>query len=280
LSTLGRRTPEGSDLVGESRQLKALVALVGDVLKPDLVGAYVYGSAVLGGQVPTSDLDLLVVSRRRLTPAERARLVKEVLVLSASPAGEVLGCSKTRPIELTIVLESAIRPWRYPPEMEFQYGDWLRADYLAGFVPPPAPNQDLAVLLEMARRDGRTVAGSPPADLLEAVPWNDLVASMVHGLDGLMQDLETDTRNVILTLARIWMTLATGEFRRKDEAAAWAAERLPSEFAAVLDRARAMYLDGTYGPWAKLEPSVIPTAHRLVSDILRLATAPATVPSS
>lgn len=160
------------------------------------------------------------------------------MTLSARPAGQELGRSGTRPIELTIVLESAIRPWRYPPEMEFQYGDWLRADYVAGFVPSAAPNPDLAVLLEMARRDGRAVAGPPPARLREPVPWQDLVASLVHGLDGLMQDLETDTRNVILTLARIWITLATGEIRRKDKAAAWAAERLPPEFAAVLERRR------------------------------------------
>jgi predicted nucleotidyltransferase len=275
LSTLGRRTPEGSDLVGESRQLRALVALAGDVLGPDLVGAYVYGSAVLGGQLPTSDVDLLVVSRRGLTPAEQASLVMKLLTLSAPPDSGEHDRLETRPIELTIVLESAIRPWRYPPEMEFQYGDWLRADYLAGFVPSAAPNPDLAVLLEMTRRNGRAVVGPPSADLLEAVPGNDLVASMVHGLDGLMQDLETDTRNVILTLARIWMTLATGEITRKDEAAAWAAERLPPEFAPVLDRARAMYLDGTYDPWGELEPSVSPTAHRLVSEIRRLATAPA-----
>ena len=273
MSTAGSRTPEQSDSAGGSPQFRELVALVGAVLGSDLVGAYVYGSAVLGGLLPTSDLDLLVVSRRRLTPAERARLVKEILSLSALPPGEEHGRSQTRPIELTIVLESAIRPWRYPPEMEFQYGDWLRDEYVAGLVPSVGPNPDLAVLLEMARRDGRAVAGPPPVHLLAPVPWNDLVASMIHGLDGLMQDLETDTRNVILTLARIWMTLATGEIRRKDKAAAWAAELLPPEFAAILDRARTMYLDGIHDPWGDLEPSIRPAAHHLGSEIHRLAPA-------
>ncbi len=50
-----------SDPAGESPQLRALVTLVGEVLGPDLVGAYVDGSAVLGGQVRTSDPDLFAV---------------------------------------------------------------------------------------------------------------------------------------------------------------------------------------------------------------------------
>jgi streptomycin 3"-adenylyltransferase len=36
-------------------------------------------------------------------------------------------------------------------------------------------------------------------------------------------------RNVILTLASIWVTAAAGEFLPKDEAAKWARLRLPKE---------------------------------------------------
>jgi predicted nucleotidyltransferase len=250
-----------------NRQLDDLLALVREVLSDDLVGAYVHGSAVLGGMLPTSDLDLLVVSRRELAPDERRHLVTHLLVLSAPPDSEGHGRSETRPIELSIVTESAVRPWRFPPEMEFQYGDWMRDDYVAGVLPERVPNPDLAIVVELARRGNEAVAGPPPGRIFEPVPWQHIVASMLHGLDGLMADLESDTRNVILTLARIWMTLATGDIKRKDEAASWSAQRLPADLAAVLERARQMYLNGEYGPWGDLEPSVAPAADRLLAEI-------------
>jgi streptomycin 3"-adenylyltransferase len=58
----------------------------------------------------------------------------------------------------------------------------------------------------------------------------------------LLGDLDTDTRNVLLTLARSWTSLATGVIRSKDAAADWALPRLPAEHRAVLAHARAVYL--------------------------------------
>src|SRR4029079_7843248 len=50
---------------------------------------------------------------------------------------------------------------------------------------------------------------------------------MVEGIPGLLADLDGDTGNGNLTLARIWMSLATGTIQTKDAAADWAAARLP-----------------------------------------------------
>ena len=94
----------------------------------------------------------------------------------------------------------------------------------------------------MVRRYGEPLVGPPAADAISPVPEADLRAAMVGDLELLLDDLEPDTRNVLLTLARIWCTLATGEIRSKDEAAAWALERLPDEHRPVLAHARAAYL--------------------------------------
>ena len=77
---------------------------------------------------------------------------------------------------------------------------------------------------------------------------------MLEGIDPLLADLDDDTRNVVLTLARIWTTLGTGEFRSKDAAADWALERLPEEHRAVLARARAIYLGDEPERWDDLRP--------------------------
>ncbi len=246
-----------------STQLGYLLARVRDLLGSDLVGAYLHGSAVLGGQLPTSDLDLLVVCGSRITTDQRRRLAGDLLTLSVPPSDERHGRDDARPIELTIVRQSAVRPWRFPPEIEFQYGDWLRDAIAAGTLPVPARNADLAVLIEVARRGNAALAGPPPADVFEAVPWRDLVAAMTRGLGHLLDDVESDTRNVLLTLCRIWMTLETAEIRRKDEAAIWASERLPSRLGQVIHRARAMYLAGEYGPWGDLDEDARPTAEHI-----------------
>ncbi len=111
--------------------------------------------------------------------------------------------------------------------MEFQYGDWLRDEIVAGRLPAPPPNPDLAVLIELARRGGRSVLGPPPDEIFRPVPWHDLAASMTHGVDGLLDELESDTRNAVLTLARSWMTLETGEIRRKGPSR-WLGRRTPT----------------------------------------------------
>lgn len=106
-------------------QTGRIVDLVRDVLGPDALGAYLHGSAVLGGLRPHSDIDVLVVSRRRTTPGEKRALIDRLLPISGrgDPSG------RARPIELTIVVASEIRPWHFPPLFDFQFGDWFRAAF-------------------------------------------------------------------------------------------------------------------------------------------------------
>lgn len=246
----------------EREQLDRLLALVRDVLGPDVVGAYLHGSAVLGGLRPRSDIDVLVVSRRRTTRDEKRRLVDCLLVLSRAP----------RPIELTIVVESELRPWRYPPSFDFQYGDWLRPQFESGNIEPWATttNPDLASLITMVLLGNETLAGPPPGEVFDPVPRDDYIRAIVGGIDALLGDLDTDTRNVILTLARIWSTVATDVIRSKDDAADWALGRLPEEHRAVLARARAVYLGDEQERWEDIEPRVHPHADYVVGEIERL----------
>jgi streptomycin 3"-adenylyltransferase len=232
-----------------------------------IVGLYLYGSAVAGGLRPDSDLDLFVVSDRRLTPEEKARIVEGLLPISGRetrPAG-------WRPIEVTIVAQPDVRPWRYPARMQLQYGEWLRAELLAGAIEPePAENPDLGVLVTMVRQNSRPLIGPPATDILDAVPGADLVHAMVDGLPFLLSDIAHDTRNVLLTLARIWTTIATGEIRSKDEAADWVLSRLPDAHRPTLARARDLYRTGGYGdPWD--DGAARPLAERLVSEITSAA---------
>jgi streptomycin 3"-adenylyltransferase len=94
----------------------------------------------------------------------------------------------------------------------------------------------------MALMGNASLFGPPPGEVLDPVPWEDVVRGIVAGVPDLLGELYSDSRNVVLTLARIWATLVTGSIKSKDAAADWALPRLPTELKAVLARARANYL--------------------------------------
>ncbi|HWE64699.1 MAG TPA: aminoglycoside adenylyltransferase family protein [Chloroflexota bacterium] len=258
-------------------QIAEVLALVGEVLGPGVVGAYLHGSSVLGGLRPRSDVDILVVARRPTTRDEKRRLVDRLLTVSS--VERFLTVSRTippelrRPIELTIVVQSQIRPWRYPPSFDFQYGDWLRREFESGNVAPwpTATNPDLASLITMVLLGGMPLLGPPPAEVLDPVPRSDYLRAIVGDIDKLLDDLDGDTCNVLLTLARIWSTVATDFIRSKDAAAAWALAQLPQEHQLVLARARAIYLGEEDERWEDLTPRIRPCVDSIVGEIKRLA---------
>ncbi|MEU0384180.1 aminoglycoside adenylyltransferase family protein [Streptomyces chartreusis] len=223
-----------------------LVQLLRTTLGDSVLGIYLHGSATLGGLRPHSDIDVLAVVRDRTTHAQRRALVEELLKVS--------GVDGRRHVELIVVVQDDVRPWRYPPTCDFLYGDWLREDYERGVTPAPEPSPDLAPLLTMVLRADAPLHGPPPAELLDPVPHDDLRRAIVAGVPELMAELDSDTRNVLLTLARIWTTLTTGTIRSKDAAAAWALDRLPAEHRPVLARARAVYLGEEAERWDDLTP--------------------------
>ena len=249
-------------------QIEAALELMSQALRRGTsLGVYLYGSAVVGGLRPDSDLDLFVVAGRRLSRGEKRRLIDGLLPIS----GRETRPASWRPLELTVVAQVEVRPWRYPPRWELQYGEWLRPEFLAGELEPwPSVNPDLAVLISMVLASGRPLVGPPAAELLDPVPHADLVRAMVDELPQLLGELGSDTRNVLLTLARIWTTAATTEIRSKDAAAEWALGHLPPEHQPVLATARDLYLGGGYGSWDDMD-AVRAHAAFVVAEIERLA---------
>jgi streptomycin 3"-adenylyltransferase len=249
-------------------QLALVVGLVRHALGDDALAAYLYGSAVAGGLRPRSDLDVLAVSRRPTTLAEKRALIDGLMPIS----GRRATAGPARSLEVTVVVQSDVRPWHYPPSLDFQYGDWFRGDYESGSVAPwRTPNPDLAVLLTTVLLASSPLFGPPAASLLDPIPRPDLDRAMVDGIPELLADLDADEANVILTLARIWATLELGEILPKDAAAAWALGRLPDDHRAVLARARDVYLGKAEDEWNDLRPLVRADAEVVVAEIERVS---------
>jgi predicted nucleotidyltransferase len=250
-------------------QVEQISDLVRATLPGAVVGIYLHGSSVFGSLRPGSDLDLFAVTNRRATDAERRALIERLLPISGR--GDPTG--RSRPINLEIVAQADVRPWRYPARLDFQFGDWYRPEFAKGnFAPWDPTNPDLVVLLEMVRQADRPLFGPPPAEVLDPIPWADLRRAMLDSIPDLLSYLAGDERNVVLTFVRIWTTLATGVIRSKGGAADWAMPLLPPEHRAVLAYARGNYLDGTPEQWGDLLPRVRPLVDHVIDEIEASAT--------
>jgi streptomycin 3"-adenylyltransferase len=247
-------------------QLQKVMRLVNRAIGPKVLGTYLHGSAVYGGLKPASDVDILVVSQQSMDDRERRTLVDGLFRISGPRAG-------ARSLELTVVVQSEVRPWRFPPTSDFLYGDWLREEIEASGPPQPEPMPNLAITIPMTLAGSHPLNGPPPAELLDPVSPADLVRGSVAGIPGLLHDLPGDTRNVVLTFARIWATLATGEIKSKDAAADWALAQLPPEHQPVLEHAKQLYLTCHYTEenWSdELKAQVRPHVNAVLAAIDKL----------
>lgn len=240
----------------DREQLGALASAVTDVLGPSLQGLYLYGSATTSGLRPRSDLDLFAVVAEPLD-ARAEPLVSSLMALSGGAS---------RPVELTVVVGPQVRPWRYPPLLELQYGEWLRTEFEAG---SPCPwggpeSVDLTVALTQVLNDGVALLGPAAADLLPEVPADDLRRAVLACVPDLLTELDSDTRNVLLTLARIAVTASSGDICSKDAAADNVLPLLPPQLRPVLVLARDDYLMDSRPDWAALSEKVGLLAEHLV----------------
>jgi streptomycin 3"-adenylyltransferase len=210
-----------------------------------------------------------------LSDVERRALVNALKVVSEYPA------ATRRPVEVTVVVHDDIRPWRYPPRMDVQYGEWLREEFEGDDGPWSArPAPDVASLITMVLLADRPLFGPPAADLFEPVPAEDYFEAVTAGIEDLVADLEWDTRNVVLTLVRIWSTISTGSIRSKGTAAAWACARLPAEHGSIVDRARRSYLGEIADDWRDDLAAASLCVSHLRSTIDELLAPPHTLPTS
>lgn len=254
-----------STLSNEAKeQINLCLTLLKDVLRQNLLGVYLYGSSIVGGLQKYSDIDLFVVSDRPTTHEEKAKLVVSLLQIS----GIYMKSSKL-PIEMTIVTNTEINPWHYPPHFDFQYGDWLRNKFASGIIElwPTKEMPDLALLITQVLLASKTLVGADPDQLLPKVPYKDFINATTHSLKSLMSELDNDTRNVLLTYARIWSTLNTNAIRSKLAAAEWAIDRLPENYRPVMKRARAICLGEENEYWDDIQSLIRPCVDFIVRQI-------------
>ncbi len=253
---------ENNSLV--QQQINECLVLLKKLFGSDLEGVYLYGSYLVGGLQKHSDIDLFVVLHRSSTTAEKIELTTSLLKISGIYMKSIKRC-----IEMTLVEKSAINPWQYPPLFNFQYGEWLRESFEQGQYEPWSSYQmpDLALIITQVLLKSHTLFGPQPEHVLAPVPFSDFMKAMLSDVDRLLADIEHDTRNVLLTCARIWSTIATHHIRSKPDAADWAIQRLPELYQPVMQRAQAICVGLEDEHWDDVHELIKPCANFMVDKI-------------
>lgn len=238
-------------------QANDIATLLRRVLGDALVGAYLHGSFALGcGNPNRSDLDVLVVTRRALATDERAAFAE-------LPAGSYDEPGWPRPLELSSLTLEQLRPWRHPTPYDLH----LATPRIVG----PGEDPDLAAHVTVTRRAGIALAGPPPLELFPQVPRS-------HYEDALLRDFDASwwladpqhMRYAILSLPRIWATLAEPDvLHTKETAAVWALERVPADVRRPLELALESYR--THGRDLEVDrPELEAFARAIESEVRRL----------
>lgn len=244
-------------------QINECLGLVTRILSDNLLGVYLYGSSLIGGLQKYSDIDLFIVTKDAATASDKNKLTQHLLQIS----GLYMKNSR-RPIEMTIVEKRAVNPWHYPPHFDFQYGEWLRASFEMGKIEPQHIEMpDLALIITQVLLKSQTLFGEQPEKILAPVPYADFIKAMLQDLDRLSADITDDTRNVLLTLARIWNTLETNTICSKTDAADWAIERLPNTYQAAMKRAKSICIGDENEHWEDIIVSLKPCADLILQKI-------------
>jgi predicted nucleotidyltransferase len=230
----------------QTEQVQATLSALSAILGDGLLAVYLHGSAASGGLRLQSDIDLLAIVDRALSVEQREALLSSLLRLSgrhpAAPNGP-------RCLEVMVFSRSDLTGRLFPARAEFVYGEWLREAFDAGEKPVPARDPEYTLVLAQARQEAMTLLGPGRHELLPGIGSDLVRQAMRDQLPVLLDQLHEDTRNTLLTLARMWRTASTGDFVPKDVAANWATPSLGSGNGSTLDYARRAYLGEVADDW-------------------------------
>ena len=204
------------------RILPAFVDDLRGALGDELVGAYLYGSAVSGGFDPAlSDLDILVVTE---TPVDEQPFERFAGLVSRLQAREPDWAGR---LDVLFIGRSTLADFRAgggpfleisheePLEVKRRADEWLETWYLARTadwpVIGPAPTELIPPIATREFLD----------DVVRGVPWF-IAPERNKGTDGWLAYRT-------LTLSRLLRSLESGSLCSKVEGATWAIERYPEQ---------------------------------------------------
>ena len=201
--------------------LEELEAQVRDLLGPNLRGMYVYGSLAFECYHPAhSDVDVLVVTRRRMAPETRRALSSFLRSLGAN-------------LEISFLSRGDLEPWRYPTPFDYHFSPLSEKHDGAAVY--------FATEIENARTRGVALAGPPAEDVFPAVPEEHYLDSVERDLVWARDHLDEEPGYAVMNGCRVVAYRRERIVMSKAEAGDWGLRFAPKRFHAVIGEAAAVY---------------------------------------
>ncbi len=213
-----------------------------EILKDNLVGIYLHGSAVMGCFNPDkSDLDLIVVVREPVTDADKRSYMDMVVELNSK--GPAKG------IEMSIVRQCFCKPFAYPTPFELHFSvahlDWYRNDPEGYISKMKGEDKDLAAHFTIINHRGKCLCGAPVKEIFADVPAQDYIDSIWNDITDAEEEITDNPMYMILNLARVFSYLRDGLVLSKKEGGEWALNNIPEIYHSLLRNALKEYAEGT-----------------------------------
>lgn len=226
-----------------SASVQAQICRVNEIWKShlgeQLLGIYIHGSMALGYfRENISDIDLLVVTNRRITRAERLQIAEEIIEADQKPC----------PLEMSALYLGDLKPWRHPTPCQFHYSEAWTERYrqlLWGemkecfIVDTDFEDPDIACHVKLTKQSGICIFGKPIAEVFPEVPETDFwdsISQDVADYDFHAYEPKYFASN-ILVLGRILSYKKEKRILSKYEAGLWTIGQMPEKYHYILEDA-------------------------------------------
>ena len=213
-----------------------------NILKDNLVGIYLHGSAVMGCfNARKSDIDLLVVVEEDI-PDDIKRLYMDMVVPLNEQAPE-------KGIELSIVKESVCNSFIYPTPFELHFSvthlNWYRSNPEDYVEKMKGTDKDLAAHFTIIYHRGKALCGKDIPSVFAQVSSADYMDSIWSDIEGAAEEIFENPMYMILNLCRVLAYKKEGLILSKQEGGEWGIKNLShSEYQKMISAALKEYQTG------------------------------------
>ena len=218
--------------------IQSFVEKTKNILRENLVGIYLHGSAVMGCYNPEkSDLDFIVVVKENMTDIVKRDFMDMVVALNAQTPG--------KGIEMSIVKKEVCDPFMYPTPFELHFSQmhtkWYSEnpdDYIKKMN---GTDKDLAAHFTVIKACGKCLHGTHKSEVFGEVPEQYYMDSLWNDIEEAKDEITDNTMYLTLNLARVLAWTREKKVLSKQEGGEWGLKNLPDKYHSLLQEALKEY---------------------------------------
>lgn len=217
-----------------------------EILKDNLVGIYLHGSAAMGCfNDDRSDVDLIVVVNDAV-PNDIKRRYMDMIVRLNEAAPE-------KGLELSVVRRDVCKPFVYPTPYELHFSmahlEWYKNDPSDYISRMKGLDKDLAAHFTIINHRGKCLYGEEISEVFGNVGREYYFDSIWEDIRSAAEDISDDPTYVILNLCRVLAYKEEGLILSKREGGEWGLKNVPEKHHALIMKALEDYASSKAVSW-------------------------------